>query len=76
LDVVLSKKSRNVPVTTWLDKAGINAIYADEIVTRSFGFRQLIRRLERTGWTRLAPSNAEQGWILLYRAPRSSTVQL
>jgi hypothetical protein len=73
----LGNKPPHLAFGAWLDKLGINAIYADETVVSSLAFRQLLHNLEgREGWRRLAPSTGDQGWVLLYRSPQPSRVRI
>ncbi|MFL5906010.1 MAG: hypothetical protein ACJ75Z_00245 [Solirubrobacterales bacterium] len=53
----------------WVDRQGIDLIYADEEMLSKASTRRILDRLQQEGWRRIAPAQPGTGWLLLGRVP-------
>jgi len=63
-----------VTPATWLDRHGIDYVYADEEMLAKGSTAKALDELQRQGWQRIAPADpGSAGWLLLGRQPGPET---
>jgi hypothetical protein len=68
LQQVIDSKPDGASTTEWLDRRGIDYVYADEVAARNPATSAFLGRLPGNGWERRAPVGAgDPPWVLLRR---------